>query len=206
MNERRGPRPRDDAATLSDDWDPGMYLEVIREEVPLYERLQEEVVRATAAIEAQNILELGTGTGETARRLLAAHPLSSLLGLDGSEQMLHSARSGLPPERVELRRQRLEDELPSGPFDLVVSALAVHHLDEAGKADLFRRVARVLMLDGVFVLGDLVVPELAEDAVTPVDGNFDRPSSLAEQLAWLHDAGARCGSGVAPRRPRCSRC
>jgi tRNA (cmo5U34)-methyltransferase len=70
-----------------------------------------------------------------------------------------------------------------------VSALAVHHLDEAGKADLFRRVARVLMPDGVFVLGDLIVPELAEDAVTPVDGDFDRPSSVVEHLGWLREAG-----------------
>lgn len=173
----------------SDGWDPEGYLEAIRAEVPLYERLQEEVVRATTAARARAILELGTGTGETARRLLAAHPRSFLVGLDSSEQMLGSARSGLPPARVELRRQRLEDELPSGPFDLVVSALAVHHLDKAEKADLFRRVARVLMPEGIFVLGDLIVPELAEDAVTPVDGDFDRPSSVVEQLRWLREAG-----------------
>jgi tRNA (cmo5U34)-methyltransferase len=36
---------------------------------------------------------------------------------------------------------RLEDALPVGNIDLVVSALAVHHLDGAGKADLFARIA-----------------------------------------------------------------
>jgi tRNA (cmo5U34)-methyltransferase len=36
---------------------------------------------------------------------------------------------------------RLEDPPPEGNFALVVSALAVHHLDGAGKADLFARVA-----------------------------------------------------------------
>jgi tRNA (cmo5U34)-methyltransferase len=189
MNRDEGETHRDDGTALPDDWDPDGYLEAIRAEVPLYEQLQEEVVRATTAIQAGTILELGTGTGETARRLLAAHPHALLLGLDGSGQMLRSARASLPQDRVELRSQRLEDELPSGLFDLVVSVLAVHHLDDIGKADLFRRVARVLVPDGVFVLGDLVVPELAQDAVTPVDGVFDRPSSAAEQLGWLHDAG-----------------
>ena len=42
---------------------------------------------------------------------------------------------------ADLRVSRLEDALPEGNFDLVVSALAVHHLDGAGKADLFARVA-----------------------------------------------------------------
>jgi hypothetical protein len=37
---------------------------------------------------------------------------------------------------ADLRVGRLQDPLPQGNFDLVVSALAVHHLDGAGKADL----------------------------------------------------------------------
>jgi len=41
--------------------------------------------------------------------------------------MLAHARRVLA--RADLRVSRLEDELPPGPFDLVVSALAVHHLD-----------------------------------------------------------------------------
>jgi hypothetical protein len=42
---------------------------------------------------------------------------------------------------ADLRVSRLQDPLPEGNFDLVGSALAVHHLDGAGKADLFARVA-----------------------------------------------------------------
>jgi tRNA (cmo5U34)-methyltransferase len=38
----------------------------------------------------------------------------------------------------------LEDPLPDGPYDVVVSALAVHHLAAASKADLFRRIAGVI--------------------------------------------------------------
>jgi len=85
----------------------------------------------------------------------------------------------------------LEDPLPGGPeeFELVASALSVHHLDDAGKADLFRRIAGALRPGGRFVLGDVVVPVDPADARTPLTAGFDRPSTVAEQLHWLEDAG-----------------
>ena len=55
-------------------WDPDSYLELMRSEVPQYERLQDEVALATGDGAAERVLELGTGTGETARRVLARHP------------------------------------------------------------------------------------------------------------------------------------
>ena len=67
-----------------------------------------------------------------------------------------------------------------------VSALAVHHLDGDGKRDLFARVARAA---DAFVLGDVVVPERPEDASIEVDGVYDVPSTVPEQLAWLGEAG-----------------
>ena len=39
------------------------------------------------------------------------------------------------------------------------------------------------------MLGDVVVPVDPADAVTPVTPDHDRPSPLADQLAWLADAG-----------------
>ena len=73
--------------------------------------------------------------------------------------MLAVAVSQLPAEGVALRVGRIEEPLPEGSFDLVTSALCVHHLDGAGKADLFRRVHAALDPGGLFVLGDVVVPE-----------------------------------------------
>jgi tRNA (cmo5U34)-methyltransferase len=86
-------------------------------------------------------LDLGAGTGATTLSVLAQHPEASVVILDESEAMLAAARSALG-EAVTVVVAGLADPLPDGPFDLVVSALAVHHLDGPGKADLFRRVAR----------------------------------------------------------------
>jgi tRNA (cmo5U34)-methyltransferase len=83
----------------------------------------------------------------------------------------------------------LLDPLPAGPFDLVTSALAVHHLDGPGKAELFTRVAAVLRPGARFVLGDVIIPDDAADAVTPLSDDYDKPSRLADQVAWLQAAG-----------------
>jgi tRNA (cmo5U34)-methyltransferase len=47
----------------------------------------------------------------------------------------------------------------------------------------------VLSPGGRFVLGDVVVPEDPADVVTPIDGDYDKPSSVADQLHWLAAAG-----------------
>jgi tRNA threonylcarbamoyl adenosine modification protein (Sua5/YciO/YrdC/YwlC family) len=167
---------------------PETYLEDIRADLPLFDRLQGELVAASGS-GARRILELGTGTGETALRLLAHHPEATLVGIDETEGMLAAARGELPAERVELRVGRIQDELPGGPFDLVASALCVHHLDEAEKAELFGHVRAVLAPGGRFVLADLVVPVDPEDARAPFTPGFDKPSPLADQLKWLADAG-----------------
>lgn len=168
-------------------FDPDTYAALMAEEVPGFERLQEEVAVATSGVAALSILELGIGTGETARRVLPLHPGAQLIGIDASEPMLGRAREAVP--HADLRVGRLEEALPPGPFDLIVTALAVHHLDSAGKADLFRRVARILRSGGRFVLGDVVVPDDPADVVTPIDGSYDRPSRADEQLRWLAEAG-----------------
>jgi tRNA (cmo5U34)-methyltransferase len=169
------------------EWDPDTYLAEMTNEIPGYEELQEAVTAATAGIRAARVLELGTGTGETAVRVRGGHPEAEWVGIDASAAMLARARERLPD--ADLRLQRLEDELPDGPFDLVVSALAVHHLDVAGKRDLFSRVAAVLRPGGEFVLGDVVVPAAGKTGPIDIDWVMDKPDSVEYQLAWLREAG-----------------
>ena len=188
------------------DWNPETYLAQMLEEIPGYEELEAAVATATAGFDPRTVLELGTGTGETALHVLAQHPSARWTGIDASEPMLARARERLPD--ADLRASRLEDPLPSGPFDLVVSVLAVHHLAGDAKRDLFTRIAQV---SDTFVLGDVVVPERPEEVAIEIDGVYDVPSSVAEQLEWLEHAGFDAHATqirpdlavfVARRRPR----
>ena len=169
------------------EWNPDTYLAQMNAEIPGYEELEEAVAAATAGLGLETVLELGTGTGETALRVLARNPGARWTGIDASKPMLDRARRRLP--EADLRLQRLEDPLPAGPFDLVVSVLTVHHLDGPAKRDLFRRVGEVVRPRGRFVLGDVVVPERPEDAAIEIDWVEDLPSTVPEQLAWLREAG-----------------
>jgi tRNA (cmo5U34)-methyltransferase len=166
------------------EWNPETYLAQMLDEIPGYEQLQAAVAAASEGLNASTILELGTGTGETALRVLAQHSAARWTGIDASAAMLARARTRLPD--ADLRLARLEDPLPSGPFDLVVSVLAVHHLDGDAKRDLFTRVAQV---SDNFVLGDVVVPENPNEAAIEIDWEYDLPSSVADQLEWLQAAG-----------------
>jgi len=162
-------------------FDPDTYLQLMERDVPGYGDLQRRLADATVDVDARHVLDLGAGTGETARRVLAHHPEARLVAVDESEAML--ARLPLPGERIVAR---LQDPLPAGPFDLVVSALAVHHLDGREKRTLFERIREALRPGGRFVLGDVV---LAERPVAPLTAGYDKPDRAADQLEWLRAAG-----------------
>lgn len=155
------------------DWRPDTYAEEIRADVPRYEELQEAAIAAIPPA-PKRVLELGVGTGETTRRLLAAHPEAEVTGLDGSPDMVFRARE----LGIEVRLGRIEDPLPDGPWDLVISVLAVHHLDDEGKRDLFRRVREQ---SRALVLGDVVA---SETQIAPIEPGVDLPAGAVEQAEW----------------------
>jgi len=149
------------------------YLEAIRADVPRYDELQDAAVAAIPFPPAR-VLELGIGTGETTKRILAAHPRAQITGLDSSPDMVFRARELV--EDVQLAR--MEDPLPDGPWDLVISVLSVHHLTDDQKHLLFRRVrehARAL------VLGDVVK---ADVQIASLEPGVDFPDSGEELAEW----------------------
>jgi tRNA (cmo5U34)-methyltransferase len=169
-------------------FDPSTYLEMVRGDLPEYDELQGALVSASGG-EVERILDLGTGTGETAVRLVDAHPRAVVVAVDENEKMLRVARERLGARLEGMQVRMLQEPLPDGRFDLVSSALAVHHLDGDEKADLFRRVHDVLVPGGRFVLADLVVPSGGRDAVRGATDGYDKPDTLADQLRWLKEAG-----------------
>ncbi|HET6999279.1 MAG TPA: class I SAM-dependent methyltransferase [Solirubrobacterales bacterium] len=139
------------------DWKPEVYLERIRAEIPGYDDLQDQAV-AAIPFPPERVLELGMGTGETTRRLIEAHPDAWVIGLDASPDMVFRARQTYD----DVQLARMEDPLPDGPWDLVISVLSVNQLDDAQRQNLCRQVkgqARSLVIGDVFQekqLNDLV--------------------------------------------------
>lgn len=100
-----------------------------------------------------------------------------------------------------------------GEYEVVVSALSIHHLDGHEKRELFRKVYGVLRDGGAFINADQVLgatPEIEayyrkawlrqvrEKGVGEEDLSAaltrmkeDRMSTLEEQRAWLEEAGFR---------------
>ena len=158
--------------------DPSAYLEGIRADVPRYDELQDQAV-AAIPFPPQRVLELGIGTAETTRRILAAHPAAQITGLDSSPEMVFRARELLD----DVQLARMEDPLPDGPWDLVISVLSVHHLTDDQKQLLFRRVREH---SRSLVLGDVVK---AETQVASLEPGVDFPD-------WAEDLADWCGGEV----------
>jgi tRNA (cmo5U34)-methyltransferase len=170
---------------------------------------------AVAALEMlgrppRRVLDLGAGTGLLAARVRAAHPAAELVLVDGAPAMLEQARAQLGPA-ITTHVADLTDPLPDGPFDAVVSALAIHHLDDGAKQELLRRVCAALPPMGVFVNAEQVAGptpcfdrryrdwhEAAARALGTTAEEWaaaeermahDRCSDVESQLRWLREAG-----------------
>ena len=144
---------------MSEYWDASAaYLKSIRQELPLYDRLQDQLIQATYGVAVRRILDLGCGTGETSRRALEAYPEAELIAIDPSEEMLQIARAVLP-EQAQLRLGLLDEPLPKGSFDLVLSALTVQTLPPHQRDELFSRIRRALAPRGRLVVADLVATD-----------------------------------------------
>jgi tRNA (cmo5U34)-methyltransferase len=180
--------------------------------VPCYDRFYGTAVDA---LEYSNrpirrVLDLGAGTGLLSAHVIDSYPDAELVLVDGSPEMLGQAERALG-HRVTTVVCDLRDPLPQGPFDAVVSALAIHHLEHDEKRGLFLRCFDALDEGGVFVNAELVAgptPFLDQtylerhrrDAMAlgaTADhwteslqrARHDRLARAADQLQWLRETG-----------------
>jgi tRNA (cmo5U34)-methyltransferase len=137
------------------DWTPEVYLERIRSQIPRYDELQEQAI-AGIPFSPERVLELGMGTGETTRRLIEAHPDAWVIGLDASPDMVFRARQSYD----DVQLARMEDPLPDGPWDLVISVLSAGDLDDNQLQALCRRVKEQ---SRSLVIGDTFEPKKLQD-------------------------------------------
>jgi SAM-dependent methyltransferase len=143
------------------------------------------------------ILDLGCGDGRLTALLLAEYPASEAICVDMSETMLAAARERFAgDDRVTFASHRLDDPLPfPGPFDAVVSSLAIHHVTDDRKRSLYGEAAGLLAPGGVFANLEIVASPTQElhDRWRDETGARDDPSDvlrdLFSQLAWIEEAG-----------------
>lgn len=97
----------------------------------------------------KRLLDLGCGAGSNCIEF-AQMGASSVLGIDGSQNMIDVANSAQLPTQVWFRRMDMERlvELEGG-FDVVTSSLAVHYIADFAK--LAQDVYRLLNDGGVFL-------------------------------------------------------
>jgi tRNA (cmo5U34)-methyltransferase len=159
------------------------------------------------------VLELGVGTGTLTAQILENFPQAEVTGIDISPRMIAQARTKLRPyrHRVELVAGDL-GAFREGTYEVVVSALAIHHLADPAKWRLFGRIFRSLAPGGYFGDADDHLPEdpifdsrysqiaaslqsrrgggwSSPQAVWHDHEKFDRPSTLTAELAALERAG-----------------
>jgi tRNA (cmo5U34)-methyltransferase len=160
------------------------------------------------------ILDVGSGSGILAEILLDRYPGVSVTLLDISSNMLEVAERRLSrfPGRVTFCCRAFE-EMPAGPYDAVVSTLALHHLESADeKRAQYARILDSLTPGGCFWQGEYVTSSSQEDtdsneaawgdwlraqgfSETEVRqlhervARNDRPASLTDQLTWLREVG-----------------
>lgn len=146
----------------------------------------------------ERFLDLGTGDGRLAALIRSRYPQSSGVGVDASEPMLARAAERFQGDpAVEVLAHDLDQPIMlAGPFDAVVSGLAIHHLDHGRKRSLFGEIHTLLAPDGVFANLDLVASVTAREHERfrhkigrEQDDPTDQLAGLCEQLDWLHDAG-----------------
>jgi tRNA (cmo5U34)-methyltransferase len=189
------------------------YTALRRRLVPDYDEFYGTAVDALrlAARAPARVLDLGAGTGLMSAHVLDAFPDARVELFDAAEPMLDEARSTLGERVAAVHVADMAGTLPVGPFDAVVSALAIHHLEHADKRRLFSRIHDALAPGGVFVNAEQVAAPAAwlQDAYTDrwisdcrglgaseseIGASVrrqahDRWADTGSQLGWLREAG-----------------
>ena len=199
--------------SMSAIWDPKTYDSERRRLVPCFDEFYGVVAELVGRFcpPSPRILDLGAGTGILSSFVAQRVRNSRLSLLDASSDMLERATTRLASLRPEILVQSLTDNLPVGPFDAVISGLAIHHLSDEGKRELYARILRVLSPRGIFINAEQVSacsPRLQQvfemthlerartlgSSETEIQNaivrmNHDRCTTLANQLGWLQEVG-----------------
>jgi SAM-dependent methyltransferase len=163
--------------------------------------------------EPLRVLDVGTGQGLLASLFLDAFPAAVAVGLDASIPMREIATERMAPYNDRFRfalGDFVDGELPPaarGPFDVVISSRAIHHVPSRGKQLLYASIYKTLASGGAFfnLDGARPVQEELREFYLAAGGRPPRSrpdeerarlsghyfETLDEQLDFLRSAGFR---------------
>jgi tRNA (cmo5U34)-methyltransferase len=161
MNDQSHVWQRQDLAKL--------FLEDVRAGIPLAAEQIDVLLRTVrhAASRVERLLDLGCGDGILGRTVLSQFPDATGVFVDFSEPMIEAARKKADPQRATFAIQDLASPAWTqsvgghAPFDVVLSGLAIHHLDDKRKQELYREVFDLLRPGGLFLNLEHVAPRSA---------------------------------------------
>lgn len=167
---------------------------------------------ASSINKPSRILDLGAGTGLLTSYWYRHFPEADFILTDIAEEMLEVAKNrfaGL--KNVSYEVSNYKSELPAGDFDVIISALSIHHLEKEEKSWLFRSLYEKLSLGGCFInydqfCGDsdfitksydeywlrfLKTSGLSAEEIEKWQKRrlFDRENSVSEEISMIKKAG-----------------
>jgi SAM-dependent methyltransferase len=149
-------------------------------------------------VDANRILDLGSGGGRLLALVKSARPHAQFVALDFSPTMLEALhRLFAADESVTIVSHDFENELPPmGMFDAVISSFAIHHVSHERKRALYQEIFALLAPGGVFCNLEHVAsptPRLHAAFLRTISWADEDPSNklldLETQLAWLREIG-----------------
>ena len=180
--------------------------------IPCYDDFYGVCVSA-ASVGVQNpaILDVGAGTGLLSAFLMKRYPEASYTLIDLSDKMLDIARERFSGNNNITHITADYTGYAFGTYDIIASALSIHHLTDTEKMAFYRKDFQALNNGGVFVNADQVKGETpyVEDmnkaawrryiessglSREEIDAGYervklDKEAKLDEQIGWLKKAG-----------------
>ena len=133
------------------------YTELIAKCVPRYdEMLYNLFCYLPADFKPQRILDLGCGTGNLTALILAKFPDAEIYALDISPEILKQCQERFKGNTHITYVEQGFEEISFEPncFDLIVSSIAIHHVNDNAKVNLYRKVYEILKPGGIFEFAD----------------------------------------------------
>lgn len=162
--------------------------------------------------ENPKVLDIGAGTGLLSAFILKKYPEASLTLIDISNKMLEIAKQRFKNfSNINYISDDYTKFVFNGKYDIIISALSIHHLSNYEKSNLIKKCYTLLEPNGIFINADQVLGEtpfietfnkkmwrksietsgLSREELDSCYNRIklDKEATLEQQLNWLKEAG-----------------